>query len=298
MKLYPVDVVNEISPEQFKAEYYDKQRPVVIKKLSQRWKAYKKWDWDYINYCAGHKMVGVYNNVKSDAYTPVNKSDGEMLFSEYLNMVKKGPVQLRIFLFNIFKHAPELKNDFTYPEELIPGFMKKYPMLFVGGKGSVTHMHFDMDMSHVMHTQFAGRKRVLLFDYGQQDKLYRLPFSVQSMVNFQGYYENRHDEEKYPALQQLEGYDFILEHGDTLFMPAGYWHHMEYIDAGFAMSLRAMDRSLALKLKGVKNLFLMRNFDTLMKKTVPVMWGRYKEQTALRRAEKHIARKAPEPVNG
>ena len=36
--------------------------------------------------------------------------------------------------------------------------------------------------------------------------------------------------------------------------PAGYWHHMEYLDSGFAMSLRAMQPSLAGKLKGVWSL--------------------------------------------
>lgn len=297
MKLQPVDVVNDISPDKFRKNYYEKNRPLVIKNLSHKWKAFKKWDWDYINYCAGHKMVGVYNNVKSDAYTPINKADGEMLFGDYLKKVRKGPLELRIFLFNIFKHAPELKNDFTYPDELMPGFLKKYPMLFVGGQGSVTHMHFDMDMSHVLHTQFMGRKRILLFEYSQQEKLYRLPFSVLSMVNFKEYYRNWSNEEKYPALQQLEGYEMIMDHGDTLFMPAGYWHHMEYIDAGFAMSLRAMDCSLAMKARGVKNLFLMRHFDTFMKKTMPVQWGRYKENCALRRAEKYVERKSPEPVN-
>lgn len=38
--------------------------------------------------------------------------------------------------------------------------------------------------------------------------------------------------------------EVILEHGDTLFMPAGYWHHMEYLDSGFAMSLRALQPSI------------------------------------------------------
>lgn len=294
MKLQPVDVVEEISPEQFRKMYYEKQRPVLLRQLSRQWNAYKKWDWDYINYCAGHKVVGVYNNIKSNAQTPINKPDDEMLFSRYLDLVRKGPLELRIFLFNIFKHAPELKNDFTWPDEYLPGLLKKYPMLFVGGQGSVTHMHFDMDMSHVLHTQFMGRKRVLLFDYHQQEKLYRLPFSVLSLVNFQGYYHHWPDGEKFQALQQLEGYDFVLEHGDTLFMPAGYWHHMEYIDAGFAMSLRSMDPSLWMKARGIKNLFLMRNVDTLMKRVMPMSWARYKENVALRKAEKYIEENTPE----
>ncbi len=49
-------------------------------------------------------------------------------------------------------------------------------------------------------------------------------------------------------------------------MPAGYWHHMEYLDSGFAMSLRAMQSSVKGKLNGVWNLFGMRNIDTIMKK--------------------------------
>ncbi len=31
-------------------------------------------------------------------------------------------------------------------------------MLFVGGGGSVAHMHYDIDLSHIFHTQFIGRK--------------------------------------------------------------------------------------------------------------------------------------------
>jgi hypothetical protein len=38
-------------------------------------------------------------------------------------------------------------------------------MLFVGGRGSITHMHFDIDLSHIFHTQFGGKKRVLLFPF-------------------------------------------------------------------------------------------------------------------------------------
>jgi hypothetical protein len=30
-------------------------------------------------------------------------------------------------------------------------------MLFVDGQGSITHMHFDIDMSHILHTQFARK---------------------------------------------------------------------------------------------------------------------------------------------
>jgi hypothetical protein len=224
MRLKAVEKVPAISAEKFKAQYYNNMKPLVITDLAKHWPAYKKWNWDYFKAMVGNVKVGVYNNVKSDAYTPINKADDYMKFGDYLDMVKKGPVALRIFLFNIFQHAPNIINDFTWPENLMKGFAKRYPMLFVGGASSVTHMHFDMDLSHILHTQFIGRKRVLLFPYEEQYKLYRKPFEVLSLANFENYADpdkSKLDFSAYPAIQKANGYEVILGHGDTLFMPAG-----------------------------------------------------------------------------
>lgn len=278
MQLQTVDTFDTLSPEEFKSKYYNAGKPVVIKDLSKKWPAYNKWNWDFFIKIVGDKEVGVYNNVKSDSYTPINTADGYMKFGEYLQLVQKGPVDLRIFLFNIFQHAPQIVSDFTWPDEYMSGFVKRFPMLFVGGEGAVTHMHFDIDMSHILHTQFVGRKRVLLFPFEEQYKLYRKPWEVLSLADYTRYYEN-FDYENFPAVKLAKGYEVILEHGDTLFMPAGYWHHMEYLDAGFAMSLRALQKSLIGKLRGVWNLFGMRNIDTLMKKTAPKWW--YEKKRAL-----------------
>ena len=277
MQLQQVAKVESISPKDFKENYYNKKKPLVITGMAKQWPGYNKWNWDYFIDIVGDKEVGVYNNIKSDAYTPINTADAYMKFGDYLQQVKQGPLGLRIFLFNIFQHAPQLVNDFTWPEDLASGFVKKYPMLFVGGEGSVTHIHFDIDMSHIFHTQFMGRKRVLLFPYEEQHKLYRKSWEVLSMANFENYHKN-FDYENFPAAKLANGYEVILEHGDTLFMRAGFWHHMEYIESGFAMSLRAMQNDLGGKLNGVWNLFGMRSIDTLMKKTFPQWWYNQKKE--------------------
>lgn len=288
MQLQPVDTFKTLSAKDFKTNYYNAMRPVVIKDMAKQWPAYTKWTWDYFINTVGEKEVGVYNNVKSDAYTPINTADAYMKFGEYLKKVKEGPLDLRIFLFNIFQHAPQIVNDFTWPDEMMKGFVKKFPMLFVGGQGSITHMHFDIDMSHILHTQFAGRKRVLLFPFEEQYKLYRKPWEVLSLANY-AHYNNEFDYENFPAVKLAKGYEVILEHGDTLFMPAGYWHHMEYIDGGFAMSLRALQSSLGGKMEGLWRLFGMRNIDTLMKKTVPKWWYNKKRRLLYANAQKELA---------
>lgn len=288
MNLRPIPTVETISPGDFKANYYNTNQPVIIKGLATQWPAYSKWNWDYFIDIVGEKEVGVYNNVKSDSYTPINTADAYMKFGEYLQMVKKGPVDLRIFLFNIFQHAPQIVQDFSWPDEYMKGFVKRFPMLFVGGEGAITHMHFDIDLSHILHTQFAGRKRVLLFPFEEQHKLYRKPWEVLSLANY-AHYNEQFDYENFPAVKLAKGFEAVLEHGDTLFMPAGYWHHMEYIDAGFAMSLRALQNSISGKLNGVWNLFGMRNIDTLMKKTAPKWWYDRKKEKLYHYAAKEMA---------
>ena len=290
MVLRAVDTVDTISPDTFKKQYYEAGKPLVIRKLSHKWPALTKWNWDYFKEIVGDKKVGIYNNSKSDASTPVNKADDYTTFGEYIDMIRKGPAGWRIFLFNIFDHAPQLTHDFEWPDELMKGFVKRFPMLFVGGATSITHMHFDIDLSHILHTQFMGRKRVLLFPYEEQYKLYRRPYEVLSLADFSHYYQQngKPDYTQFPALKLAKGYELILEPGDTLFMPAGYWHHMEYIDSGFAMSLRALQSGIGGKLRGVWNLIGMRNIDTLMKKTAPKWWYDFKKEKIMLAADREL----------
>ena len=290
MQLRPVDRVENISPGDFKKKYYDPLVPVVIRDLAKHWPAYTKWNWDFFKALLGDELVGLYNNVKSDAYTPVNTADDYMKFGDYIDMIRLGPSEWRIFLFNLFEHAPSILQDFQWPESFSRSFVKKFPMLFTGGQGSVTHMHFDMDLSHIFHTHFMGKKRILLFPHEEQHKLYRKPWEVLSLVNFEKYYynENKLDLERFPALRLAKGYELILNHGETLFMPAGYWHHMEYIDSGFAMSLRALQPGIRSKVNGAWNLFAMRPLDTIMKKTAPRWWYNYKREKSFADAKKEL----------
>jgi len=78
-----------------------------------------------------------------------------------------------------------------------------------------------------------------MFPYAEQKKIYRKPFEVLRIADFSHYYQGNGtpDYEKFPALKLAQEFDFTLEHGDTLFMTAGYWHLMEYLDSSFALSL-------------------------------------------------------------
>lgn len=289
MQIQSIDRVEHITPEEFKTKYYEPRKPLIITGLSENWPAREKWTWDYFKSIVGEKEVGVYNNERAGAKTLVNGADEYIKFGDYLDMIQQGPVQLRIFLFNLFQHAPQLVEDITWPDFLVKGFLKKFPMLFIGGAGSIAHMHYDIDLSHIFHTQFIGRKRVLLLDNQQSEFIYRMPLTVESAASFVNWAEKL-DENSFPALQYAKGYTTILGHGDTMFMPSGYWHHMEYMDGGFAMSLRALDQSLTGKLNGLYHLAGLRSMNNLLIKMAPEWWYHYKRKVASQRAEKAMKR--------
>ena len=278
MILRNVDRVDSISRKDFQERYVKHSKPVVIKNLTAGWAAKTKWNYDYFKSLAGDKIVPVYDNSIPTADSAVNKPDGELKFGEYLDRIAAGPTELRIFLFNIFDHIPDLVNDFTYFDEICGGFLKKYPMMFFGGAGSKVFLHFDMDLSHVFITQFKGKKRVILFDNKYSEALYKLPFMVQSYID-----PEKPDYDKYPALKNVKGYETIIEDGETLFMPSGIWHYMNYMEGGFALSLRSMETPVSTKLRGVYNLLVMRKIDDFMKRNFTRKWYDYKHQTALRR---------------
>lgn len=287
MHTTPIDRVRNISAADFRKNYLLPQKPVIITGLSEGWPALRKWSWDHFKEQVGDVEVGVYNNIRAGAKVPVNGNDGTMKFGDYIDLIRKGPVELRLFLFNIFKHAPQLKKDFTWPAQYLKNFVKSYPMLFVGGAGSIAHMHYDLDVSHIFHTQFIGRKRILLLHNSQSKLIYQMPGTVESAASFVNW-EAGVDTEKFPALKYAQGYETILEHGETLFMPKGFWHHMHYLDSGFAMSLRAVPTGILPKLDSLYHLFVMRGYNNALIKMAPEWWYHKKREIAHRLADNAV----------
>lgn len=285
MILSAIDRVGALSADTFRNDYLLQNKPVIIRRLAHQWPAFSKWNWAYFKQLVGKVHVGVYNNVRAGAHVPVNGNDGEMPFGDYLDLIQQGPAELRIFLFNIFKYAPQINEDFTFPEHLMKGFLKKYPMLFVGGEGSIAHMHYDLDLSHIFHTQFIGRKRVLLLDNSQSSLIYKMPLTVESAASFVNWQDGV-DEDNFPALRHAHAHHAILEHGDTLFMPSGYWHHMQYLESGFAMSLRALPAGLTAKLNTLYHLLGMRGANNALIRLAPQWWYDKKRAIAKANAER------------
>jgi len=288
--LKPIDVVDDITQEEFIRKYLKPRKPVVIKNMAKKWPAYQKWTMDYMKQVVGDVEVPLYDSSKADPSAPINASAAKMKFGDYIDLIQREPTDLRIFLFDPIKYAPKLLEDYISPKELMGGFLDKYPNMFFGGKGSVTFLHFDIDMAHIFHTHFNGRKHILLFDYKWRERLYQIPYATYALED----YDIEHpDFTKFPALDGVEGIECFLEHGDTLFMPTGWWHWMKYLDGSFSISLRAWDKSWAVKAHSLWNLTVQRKFDDIMKSRFKKKYMDWKEKKAVQRAEIALKRGLP-----
>ncbi|SDI68776.1 cupin-like domain-containing protein [Chryseobacterium jejuense] len=290
INLKPIDIVDDISKEEFFEKYLKPRRPVVIKNMAKKWPAYQKWTMEYMKEVVGDVEVPLYDSSKADPSAPINASAAQMKFGDYIDLIQREPTDLRIFLFDPIKYAPKLLEDYISPKELMGGFLDKYPNMFFGGKGSVTFLHFDIDMAHIFHTHFNGRKHVLLFDYKWRERLYQIPYATYALEDYD--IENP-DFTKFPALDGVEGIECFLEHGDTLFMPTGWWHWMKYLDGSFSISLRAWDKSWAVKAHSLWNLTVQRKFDDIMKSSFKKKYMDWKEKMAVKRAEIALKRGLP-----
>lgn len=288
--LKPIDIVDDITKEEFFEKYLKPRKPVVIKNMARKWPAYQKWTLDYMKQAVGDVEVPLYDSSKADPAAPINASAAKMKFADYIDLIEKEPTDLRIFLFDPIKQAPKLLDDYIFPKDLMGGFLDKYPNMFFGGKGSVTFLHYDIDMAHIFHTHFNGRKHILLFDYKWKDRLYQIPYATYALEDYD--IENP-DFTKFPALDGVEGIECYLEHGDTLFMPTGWWHWMKYLDGSFSISLRAWDKSWAVKAHSLWNLTVQRNFDNFMKRNFKAKYMTWKEKKAVERANYALKRGLP-----
>lgn len=276
LNLQQIPRVKTITKEDFITHYFKPQKPVVIEHFIEEWPAYAKWNLDYIKEIAGNKIVPLYDDRPVDYNDGFNEPHASMKMKDYIDLLQNEPTKYRIFLWNILKEIPQLQEDFKFPDFGLK-LMKRMPLLFFGGEGSHTFMHYDIDLANIFHFHFEGKKLCILYDQKQNPFLYKIPHSLitREDIDFAD-----PDLDKWPDLKNATGWTSELSHGEVLYMPEGYWHYMKYLTPGFSMSLRAIARNPKNLVKAIYNVIIMRNFDSIMRKLKGQKWIDWKNQQA------------------
>jgi len=282
LNLEQIPRVKTITKEEFSKNYFIPQKPVVIEQLIEDWPAYTKWNLNYINEVAGDKEVPLFDDRPINSEFKFNEPHTSMKMSEYVNLLNSKPTNYRIFLYNLLKEVPKLREDYNYPNIGLR-LLKKMPYLFFGGQGSKVFMHYDIDLGNILHFHFHGKKQCILYPPSETKYLYKVPHAL---IAHQDIDFTNPDLEKWPALKKAKGYIANLAHGETLYMPEGYWHQMTYLTPGFSMSIRAMATRIGNMNKAAYNIFFMRYFDNVMRRIGGQKWMNYKNELAIKKTHR------------
>lgn len=277
--------VSNVPHARFLQDYFQPAKPVVISDLMTDWPAKEKWSLDYLSGLAGDLKVPVYSSKPAVGKSHQHAAAQHLPLRDYVEMLKAGENDLRMFFYNILQNVPAMLEDFNYPDLGIK-FFKRLPVLFVGGKGTQVQMHYDIDLANLILCHFGGRKTVLLFAPEQTPFLYKVPFSFSALhsVDF-----SNPDFERFPALRRARPMVAHLKHGDSLFIPSGYWHYIVYEDIGFSMTLRSMPTDIQSRLILLKNIFITRTIEGVMRKLRGQQWVDRNERLAVLRTHKYLA---------
>ena len=233
------------TPAEFQATIEPAERPVVIEGALSHWKAFDCWTPEHLKARVGDMRVTCME-------TPDDTPDGyfalgcwrrapklgrrfvEWSFNDYIDQIWKSNrprLYLRSFSPDILQ---KLADDIPVPE-----YVRRHgqygQMLWMGATNTIAPPHYDP--GNTLHAVIRGRKRFLLFD--RRELWHMHPYGV-----FSGYYPHTSkvldadhaDLTKYPRFQSVTAHECVLQPGDFLYIPVGWWHQVNTLEPSIAVS--------------------------------------------------------------
>lgn len=229
MQVATIETIEKPSRKQFKRAFEERRKPVVIKGLLSDWPAMEKWSTDYFRKKIGDVIVPVRVKPKSAppgffAGNPNEKLPlKRMLVSDYIDLFEKSQTtDVYLAGTSIPDYFPNLEKDIQMLPYIDPGH-KLRKQFWLGIKGTVAPLHLDIWDNFLC--QITGEKRLVLFDPRDVSNLY--PYHALSAApHISKVNLDTATSEEFPLLDGLVGYEAIVESGDVLYMPPGWWHQV------------------------------------------------------------------------
>jgi len=241
---------------EFTNEFLLPRKPVVLTGALDHWKALTKWTPEFFK----QKYGTVPLQVNGQPYTlggfiPKREDGRELTIDEFIGMVMNSSDENPApYLRNVHleKFLPELMEDVSpLPEYFSPNWLQgpfTKPLnsrlhggnceLYIGGTGGkFPVLHFDTWHIHTFLSQIYGIKEYTI--YAPEDSAYLYPNMNTSRV---GDIDNV-DLNKFPLFASAKRIRFHLNPGETLFVPAGWWHTTKIITPSITLSVARVNES-------------------------------------------------------
>ena len=237
-----IDRRDNLGREAFEREYLRPLVPVVLTDAIEHWAALGKWTPEFFRTSYGDLQVEV---------------DGEsMLLRELVERVEAStPEHPAPYLRNqaLAEWPPELLADVSpMPACTQPNWLESrvFPSrgdlsateVYIGGSGaSFPVLHYDNLHTHAFLMQLYGEKEYLAFPPDQAAFLYPRDGTERNRSRIGDILDP--DLDAFPLADRAEGVRFRLGPGETLFVPAGWWHTARILSPSVTVSINAVNRA-------------------------------------------------------
>ncbi|MEQ9323242.1 MAG: cupin-like domain-containing protein, partial [Polyangiaceae bacterium] len=224
------------------ATHWEGNAPVVLTEAIADWPALSRWSFADFRSRLGEVEVEVCTGRDGDPEPDRNFADHleTMPLSRYLDLLEDRGESNDLYMIahNRTMERPEMAvlfDDIRLDESIFdPEQLYQGCTLWLGPAGTLTPLHHDS--TNILFCQIVGRKRVWLIP----------PYETSLLDDMRGFYASfdpRRPREQWPvAHRDVQVAELVLEPGEALFLPAGWWHQIEALEPSISFSLLCFRR--------------------------------------------------------
>jgi hypothetical protein len=236
-----VSICRAPSRRAFYRQFGRPRTPVIVRDAVSAWPAARKWSFDWFRRDHGDRRVPLHPN----AYE-INRDTGaaerlgpqrEIALADYVDQVLSGTQVGYVAGSEIYSSIPALRGDLNFG---VYASLQRWavPSFFMGGAGTVSRTH--VDWAENLHALFLGRKRWRMWAP-------KWTFEMQPVHADWRFSVSRRDLHDARGMTITPDLDFMLEPGELLYVPYGWWHHVETVEPSIAANLWYWNKDLLLR---------------------------------------------------
>lgn len=235
-----LETMKTLDAELFQRRFRAANRPVLLPNFARTWPALGKWSmrWMAENYgdVSVHAMAG--RDQDPDYDRNHHALTQETTLGKFIARIEEEPESNDFYVVardGVMRTDAfdSLHADITPPEGFFTCDVPAATALWLGPAGTITPLHHDQ--SDILFTQLCGRKRVRLISPAE--------YAVAECANSL-YGPDLDSLATDPRLRDVRVHEFVLEPGDTLFIPFGWWHHITALDPAISIAINAFEDAL------------------------------------------------------
>jgi hypothetical protein len=231
-----VDRLAGVSRADFLRLYYAANRPVLLTDVASEWPALSQWTPEHFTDVIGDEEIEVMGNREANPHyeREAHAHKQRMPLRAYVEKILTcSPSNDTYLVAN--NHlldsdaAKPLWQDFTMDERYLdPQRAQGSVFLWFGPEGTFTPLHHDV--LNVLFVQVFGSKRFTLIS----------PLESHRLANNVGVYSDvdarSPDPVRFPRFGSTEQLRLVVNPGEALFIPVGWWHCVEAIETSASLS--------------------------------------------------------------